>query len=67
MKDEHWAICGEVAKLESEIEILKMKQEFDMIKIDDEEEMKGSKPSQFKNKDSSTKQSRKKNMPKNQA
>ena len=44
-----------------------MKQEFDMIKIDDEEEMKGSKPSQFKNKDSSTKQSRKKNMPKNQA
>ena len=64
MKDEHWAICGEVAKLESEIEILKMKQEFDMIKVDDEEEMKGSQPPKFKNEDSSTKRSRKNKMPK---
>ena len=53
-----------MAKLESEIEILKMKQEFDMIKVDDEEEMKGSQPPQFKNKDSSTKQSRRNKMPK---
>ena len=37
LSDEFWSLSEEVRKLESEIDLLKMKQEFESMKIDQDE------------------------------